>query len=482
MPPRPHFLVLTFPFQGHIAPALRLARRLLAAAPDALVTFSTTEVAHRRMFPATKPDGGATTDEDAGRLEFLPFSDGTEAGYVARSTTTDPNAFNAYMASFHAAGARSVARVLDALAGRGRSVSRVVYSLLLPWAADVARDRGIPSALYWIQPVAVFAIYYHYFHGHAAVVHEHRHDPSFLVELPGLAPQAVADLPSFLTASTEPSDPLHSAFTTLRDLFETLDKERPGATVLVNTCQELERGALAAVGAHDVLPVGPVLPSASGEEEAGIYKPDDDAKYMEWLDAKPAGSVVYVAFGSLAGMAREQLEELLLGLEGTGRPYLCVIRKDVRAALSNEAGAGVDQALALKNGVAVEWCDQVKVLSHAAVGCFVTHCGWNSVLESVATGVPMVCVPRMSDQRMNAQLVVREWRVGVRAQVDGTGGVLRAEDLKRCVDEVMGDSEAAAEVRRMAGEWKRAVAEAMGKGGSSGRSLMAFVDGARSAV
>ncbi|WVZ79546.1 hypothetical protein U9M48_027111 [Paspalum notatum var. saurae] len=486
MPPRPHFLVLTFPFQGHVAPALRLARRLLAAAPDALVTFSTTEVAHRRMFPAAKPDVGDSDSDFDGRLEFLPFSDGTEAGYVARSTATNPDAFNTYMASFHAAGARSVGGVLDALAARGRPVSRVVYSLLLPWAADVARDRGIPSALYWIQPVAVFAIYYHYFHGHAAVVHEHRHDPSFQVQLPGLAPQAVADLPSFLTVSTEPSDPLHSAFTTLRDLFETLDRERPRATVLVNTCQELERGALAAVGAHDVLPVGPVLPSASGDEDAGIYKPDDDAKYMDWLDAKPAGSVVYVAFGSLAGMAREQLEELLLGLEGTGMPYLCVIRKDVRAALSSEVGgAGTDQALApLKNGVAVEWCDQVKVLSHAAVGCFVTHCGWNSVLESVATGVPMVCVPRVSDQRMNAQLVEREWRVGVRAQVtdQGIAGLLRAEELRRCVDEVMGDSEAAAEVRRMAGEWKRAVAEAMGEGGSSGRSLMAFVDGARCAV
>lgn len=92
--PRPHFLVLTFPFQGHIAPALRLARQLLAAAPDALVTFSTTEVAHRRMFPAKPNDGAKDSDED-GRLEFLPFSDGTErrpgtsgAPTWARSTPT----------------------------------------------------------------------------------------------------------------------------------------------------------------------------------------------------------------------------------------------------------------------------------------------------------------------------------------------------------------------------------------------------------
>jgi hypothetical protein len=486
-PPRRHFLVLTFPLQGHIAPALRLARRLLAAAPDALVTFSTTEVAHRRMFPA-KPaaaDGGANNDsvEDDGRLEFLPFSDGMEAGYVR---STDPGSFNAYMASFHAAGARSFGQLVDALAARGRPVSRVVYTLMLPWAADVARERGIPSALYWIQPVAVFAIYHHYFHGHAGVVAEHRHDPSFVVELPGLAPQTtVADLPSFLTDSTDPSDFFHGIFTTIRDLMDTLDKERPKSTVLVNTCQELEVGALAAVEAgaqaeHDVLPVGPVLPSSGvGDDDAvGIFKEDDDAKYMEWLDAKPADSVVYVSFGSLATMAREHLDELLRGLEECGRPYLCVVRKDNKAALLADAEAkAMVVGEELENGVVVEWCDQVRVLSHAAVGCFVTHCGWNSVLESVVAGVPMVCVPRMSDQRTNARLVVREWRVGVRAQVDD-GGVLRAAEVRRCVDEVMGNLEAAAEVRRMAAEWKQVVTKAMGNGGSSDRNLMAFVDGA----
>ncbi|CAN6216441.1 unnamed protein product [Urochloa humidicola] len=483
MAPRQHFLVLTFPFQGHIAPALRLARRLLASAPDALVTFSATEAAHARMFPAKKqPDGGGAepvhddNDEDGGRLEFIPFSDGTAAGYVR---TGDPGAFNAYMASFHAAGARSVAALADVLAARGRPVTRVVYTLLLPWAADVARERGIPSALYWIQPAAVFSIYYHYFHGDAgAVVAEHRHDPSFVVELPGMSQLTIADLPSFLTDSTDPSDMFHSAFVTLRDLIETLDKEGPmKATVLVNTCQELEECALTAVAAYDVLPVGPMLPSGD-ESGSSIFKPQDDTEYMEWLDAKAVNSVVYVSFGSLASIAREQLDELLLGLEESARPYICVIRKDVKVALA-EAEAQMQERV--KNGMVVEWCDQVRVLSHAAVGCFVTHCGWNSVLESVASGVPMVCVPRMSDQRMNAELVSREWRVGVRAQVDD-GVILRAAEVRRCVDEVMGDSTAAEKVRQMAGKWKGIVAEATGKGGSSDRNLMAFLDGERSHI
>ncbi|KAF0904975.1 hypothetical protein E2562_039241 [Oryza meyeriana var. granulata] len=468
MSPRPHFLVLTYPLQGHIAPALRLARRLLAVAPDALVTFSTVAAAHRRMF-AEGQDGG----DDDDRLELLPFSDGTEGGF---SPGGDVAELNAYMASFHASGRRSVGELVDALAARGRPVSRVVYTLLLPWAADIARERGVPSALYWIQPVAVLAIYYHYFHGHAGVVEEHRRDQSFVVELPGLPPLAVGDLPSFLTEATDPSDYFNSVLTTFRDLFDTLDREIPKATVLINAFQELEVTTLAAVGAYDVLPIGPVLPSG---DEAGLFK-QDDTKYMEWLDTKPAGSVVYVAFGSITVMAKGQLDELLHGLEESGRPYLWVVRKDNKAELADQAAvAEMGDSAARKNGMVVEWCDQVRVLSHAAVGCFVTHCGWNSVLESIACGVPMVGVPRMSDQRMNARLVEHDWRIGVRAEGDGSG-VLRAAELRRRVEEVMGDGEAAAEVRCTAAAWKRAVVEALGKGGSSDRNLMAFVESARS--
>ncbi|CAN6207372.1 unnamed protein product [Urochloa humidicola] len=138
-PPRPHFLVLTYPLQGHIAPALRLARRLLAVAPDALVTFSTTEAAHRRLFPATPENQDGLNGVGGGRLELLPFSDGTAAGYGGGSDVAE---FNAYMSSFHAAGPRSVGELLDALAARGRPVSRVVYTLMLPWAASRPRSTG----------------------------------------------------------------------------------------------------------------------------------------------------------------------------------------------------------------------------------------------------------------------------------------------------------------------------------------------------
>ena len=161
--------------------------------------------------------------------------------------------------------------------------------------------------LYWIQQAAVFAVYHHYFHGYAGTFTEHyRHDdPSFIVELPSLAPLAVGNLPTFLTESTDTANYLHAVFLMFHDLLNTIDMEFRKATVLVNLCQGIKVGALAAVGPHDVLAIGPVLPA---DDKTNIFK-EYGARYMEWLDTNPASFVVYVSFGSLAMVAREQLEE-----------------------------------------------------------------------------------------------------------------------------------------------------------------------------
>ncbi|RLM48731.1 hypothetical protein C2845_PMPSC004493 [Panicum miliaceum] len=460
-PPRSHFLVLTYPLQGHIAPALRLARRLLAVAPDVLVTFSTTEAAHQRLFPAKQEEEGLNGrgDGDGGRLEFIPFSDGTEGGYGGGS---DVGAFNAYMASFHAAGPRSVGALVDALAARGRPVSRVVYTLMLPWAADVPRGRGVPSALYWIQPVAVFAVYHHYFHGYAGAVAEHyrRGDPVVRRGAPG--PGA--------SGGRGPADVPHRVHRPRKLLPRRLPHvPRP--------VRHPRQGGPRGHRPHQL------VPGARGgrSRRCGATR---RAPHRSGAPGRRRDQHLQAGRRQVHGVARHQAGELrgvrllrkpgelLLGLEEGRRPYLLVVRKDNKATL---AEAEAEMGERLENGVVVEWCDQVRVLSHAAVGFFVTHCGWNSVAESV----PMVGVPKVSEQSMNARLVEREWRTGVSGRVDD-GGVLRAEELRRCVEEVMGNGAAAAEVRRRAREWKRVAAEAMGNGGSSYCNLVAFVDGARS--
>lgn len=458
-PTQQHFLVATYAGQGHINPALRLATQLARTIPGARVTFSTSVSGHRRMFPSAASDGEVSD----GRLSYLPFSDGFDDGFKGGIP-----GFNQFLARAKLDGSRSLSNLLRDLTARGRPVTCLIYTLLLPWAADVARERGIRSFLHWIQPAAVFAIYYHYFHGYEGLVASNREDPLFKVEFRGLPPLRIRELPSFLTSSAD--DPFHSVLLILREEFEMLDREKAESTkrtILVNTFDALESEALSAVDAMHLLPIGPLLPSPEETISHGALFRLDGKRYMEWLDSKPAKSVVYVSFGSLSVIRKQQLEELLNGLEECGRPYLWVVRKDNR-------GEGVELEKG-ENGMVVEWCSQVQVLSHPSIGCFVTHCGWNSMLESLACGVPIVGAPQMSDQGMNARLAEAAWGTGLRAEANDEG-VLEGTELRRCLEVVMGEGEKGAEIRSKAKKWRDSVREAVASGGSSDRNLRAFVE------
>ncbi|RWW09276.1 hypothetical protein GW17_00027243 [Ensete ventricosum] len=465
-----HFLVATFPFQGHINPVLHLAKHLARSAAGPLVTFSTSLSAHRRMFPSA-PDHHDVSD---GLLSYLPFSDGFDDG-----DSGGVAGFNRFMAEFKVTASRSLSSIVAGLAARGRPVTCIVYTMLLPWAADVACEYGIPSVHYWIQPATVFAVYYHYFHDYGAVVDAHRDDPSFTVTFPRMPLMKISDVPSFLTSPVD--HPLYSVYLTLREAFAALDAEKAASSskprVLVNTFDELEPDALAAVDEIDMLSIGPLIPSWSSSGSAApkdtetgaggdIFKPDDKG-YMEWLDSQPEWSVVYVSFGSLHHFTKRELEELSAGLEECGRPYLWVVRRDNRQAGGLREGGG--------QGMVVEWCSQVKVLSHAAVGCFVTHCGWNSMLESLACGVPTVGAPRLSDQRTNARMADGAWGTGVTAELS-EDGVVEAGELNRCVELVMGEGGRGKEMRRKAVQWQERARAAVSEGGSSDRNLTAFLE------
>uniref|UniRef100_A0A6V7QQ61 Glycosyltransferase n=1 Tax=Ananas comosus var. bracteatus TaxID=296719 RepID=A0A6V7QQ61_ANACO len=420
---KPHFLIVMYPVQGHINPARRLARRLIHVGAAAHVTLSTSVSGHRRMFPCSSSDDDEVTD---GPISFIPFSDGNDEG-------ADPGAPDARrrFAQTRSVGSQTLSSILDRLAARGRRVTCVLYTILLHWAADVARPRGIPSALCWIQPATVLAALHRFFHGHEGLVAAHARDPMHAVSFPGLPPLRIRDLPSFLTS--EDDDTQAALLESFGEVFETLDREGPRPRVLVNTCEASEGDALGALEAElELYAVGPLVPALlpaqevkDARSEADLFAPDEKG-YMEWLDAQEARSVVYVSFGSLVVMKKKQAEEMLMGLRESGRPYLWVVRRDSRGSTEQEeecsgteeedeeaaaAAAGGGGA-----GMVVEWCDQLEVLAHRAVGCFVTHCGWNSVLESLACGVPAVGAPQWADQGTNARLVEEVWGTGLRGR------------------------------------------------------------------
>ncbi|XP_047076582.1 cyanidin 3-O-rutinoside 5-O-glucosyltransferase-like [Lolium rigidum] len=465
-----HFLIVVFPGQGHINPARALAERLVRAMPGAHVTLSAAVSAHRLMFPSLEYPDEEVHD---GAISYIPYSDGYDRGF--RLFAGDGDDARRYSEAFPRVGRETFSAVLDRLAARGRPVTFVVYAMLMWWAAEVARERGLPRALYWNQPATMLAVYYHYLHGYKGIVTKHAAEPGFMVAMPGLPPMAIRDLPSFFTNLTDGR--LVSSFDNIRKTFQQLDLDAAISsggrkpTVLVNTVEALELGALTSVPELDMFPIGPaVLSLFAGGTRSGIGAAvgdlfeHDEKGYMEWLDTKPARSVVYVSFGSMSAASKRQKEEMKRGLAASGKFYLWVVRKDSRD--NNDDDRDDERSMV------VEWCDQMRVLSHPAVGCFITHCGWNSTLESVVCGAPVVGVPQWSDQDTNTRLII-EWGIGVRATIDADR-FLEAKELTRCVEMVMGDTDEGVAIRSSSIAWKAKVQEAINDGGSSEHNLRTF--------
>ncbi|PKA63432.1 Cyanidin 3-O-rutinoside 5-O-glucosyltransferase [Apostasia shenzhenica] len=473
---QPHFLVVTFPVQGHLNPGRHLAKSLVrAVAADggsARITFSTTISAHRRMFPSISSPDEEVQD---GEITYLPFSDGNDEGSGSRKL-----GLQQYMSQFKIHGPRNLTNIICDLAAGGRPVTCVIYTLLFQWVAEVARRLGITSVQYWIQPATVLAICYRLLiHGYQDLIAVHSKDQSFTVTIDGLPPLQIRDLPTFFTI-TDPEDKLFYFLMAYRGTLEAMESGEIGAgpkqKVLVNTFDELEPAALASMEEHlDLITIGPAMPLEIEENSTAATRDmfrEDESGYMKWLNEQMEKSVVYVSFGSNLVLKKEQMDEVWRGLTESGRPYLWVVRKDSRVDWSDEGELRDEE----KKGIIVEWCSQLRVLSHSAVGCFVTHGGWNSTLESLACGVPAVAVPQWADQTTNAWMLDREWGTGLRAEVR-QDGVVEAEELRRLVEIVMGEGERGAEIRRKAEIWKERARKAIDEGGSSDRNLKAFVRG-----
>ncbi|XP_057783685.1 crocetin glucosyltransferase, chloroplastic-like [Salvia miltiorrhiza] len=442
-----HILLVTFPGQGHINPSLQFAKSLTKHGVK--VTILTSSSATARMSHTLSPS-------------FQPLID-----VVSFSTTTDWSTgdVSKLMQELSDHGTKAVEDAVAAKRAQGTPYSRIVYNLLVPWAGRAARRLAVPVTLLWIQPAVLFGIYFHY--------HNRNFDPCSdeVIELPGLPRLRRRDLPSFFL-ETNPSV-YNFVIPMLTENFEILDQEDHPAVVL-NTFDELEADALRCLNKYRLLAIGPLIPSAflDGRDPSDtsfggdlIQKSED---YMQYLECAETGSVIYVAFGSFSELPRLQVEAIAEALMRSGRPFLWVIRGSDRTLSCREDLE--------KKGKIVAWCTQVEVLSHPSVGCFVTHCGWNSTLESLACGVPVVALPQWTDQCTNAKLVEDVWRSGVRAVKAGNGEIVEADEIQRCLEMVMDGGDASVEIRKQAKNWRDLAREAMAEGGTSQLNLKIFVD------
>ncbi|KAI3412289.1 Glycosyltransferase, partial [Psidium guajava] len=443
---RAHVAVLPYPSQGHINPLLQFAKRL--ASKGLKATMATTRYTVRSIH--------------APNVGVEPISDGfDEEGFAQAGNEA------AFLKSFEEHGSRTLSQLLQKYSSTDTPVACVVYDSFFPWALDVAKQHGIFGAAFFTNSVAISNIFYRLHSGLLELPLE-LHDGA--LSLPGLPLLKLQDVPSFLLSPGS-----YPAYLAMKlGQFTNTDK---ADWIFGNSFEALEYEEAKSIS--DVWPaklIGPMVPSTyldSRQDEdnaygASLWKPLR-LECTNWLDTKPPKSIVYVSFGSMVSLTPEQMEEIAWGLKESGFPFLWVVRPSELDKLPQGLGESVQEKVMIAT-----WCNQLEVLAHRATGCFVTHCGWNSVLEGLSVGVPMIGIPRWADQSTNAKYVEETWGVGVRAKED-EGGVVRREEVTKCVNEVM-SGERSDEMKRNVWKWRELAKEAIGEGGSSGRCINEFVE------
>ncbi|KAG5396225.1 hypothetical protein IGI04_018039 [Brassica rapa subsp. trilocularis] len=262
------------------------------------------------------------------------------------------------------------------------------------------------------------------------------------------------------------------------------EAENTSYGVIINTFQELEDAYVKDYKeARDgkVWSIGPVsLCNKKGADKAerGNKAVIDQEECFEWLDSKEEGSVLYVCLGSICNLPLSQLKELGLGLEKSQRPFIWVIRgwEKYNELAEWFLESGFEERVKERGLLIKGWAPQVLILSHPSVGGFLTHCGWNSTLEGITSGVPLLTWPLFGDQFCNQKLVVQVLKVGVGAGIEETmkwgeedkiGVLVDNEGVKKAVDELMGDGDDAKERRRVVKELGKVAHRAVDEGGSS---------------
>nr|ARU08114.1 UGT12 [Gardenia jasminoides] len=332
----------------------------------------------------------------------------------------------------------------------------VVVDMFSTSIIDLAEEFGIPSYVFFTSGAAFLGLLLHF----QSLQDDHNQDvsefsnsktalsfPSFANPIPpSVLPVVLVDKPLWI----------HRFLPCARGC-------RKAKGILVNTFTELEAYVLDSINlsesSQEIYAVGPIL------NQVQYVSRDVQSGIMEWLDAQPPSSVIYISFGSLGSLQFDQVKELAVGLERSGYRFLwCLRRPPPKNTIVDFPGEYENYGDVLPEGFldrtanigkVVSWVPQLAVLSHAAVGGFISHCGWNSTLESIWCGLPLATWPLDSEQQLNAFQLVVELELSVEialdySSMDENQALVRAEKIETGIREVMkSDSEVRKKVKEM---------------------------------
>ncbi|EPS68563.1 hypothetical protein M569_06205, partial [Genlisea aurea] len=458
-----HAIVFSPPYQGHINPIVNLALKLASKG------ITTTFVNFRHVHHHQTHAAAAADDHD-------PFSRARASGLDVRYATMSdgfPLEFDRrlrldeYLTRLY----------LHELPARADElVGRIAAEFGAPWinflvadtaffpVVDVARKFGIVAVSFWPQPALVFSLMYHLellkANPHFPFKDEAEEEITFI---PGISSINTKDLMQNLKES--------GARGVIPDIVsKAFEEVKKADFVLHNTVEEVEPEILAALNRRQPnYAVGPVNFFEQSPTISPVSKsllPEIDC--TDWLKSKPPGRVLYVSFGSFVDGSTELVVEIAHGLLLSGVHFVWSLRPGF---VRDDGDADPFSGELNERGLVIPWCNQIKVLSDPAVGGFLTHNGWNSTVESVWCGVPMICYPVYFDQLPNRKLVVEEWKVGLNLS-DGKS-VDRMQVAEKIRTLFSSSNAEASSIRRRASQLKNTFRDAVG--GSSERNFNRFV-------
>ncbi|XP_054810438.1 UDP-glycosyltransferase 83A1-like [Prosopis cineraria] len=408
-------LVLPFPAQSHVNCLMILSQKL--AQNGLKITFVNSDFNHRRVVNAMKTEEERETKLP---LELVSIPDGM-------GPEDDRNDMAKLSLAILSTMSSEFEKLLEDIHGRdGRRISCIVADVNMAWALEIAHKLGIKAAVICPTSAALFAFELHM----PKLIQDGLMDSDGMPIVKGEF-EISPEIPKMNTADIAWCCMGDS--TSQKLVYDYIARMIRTSHLtdwwLCNTVSELERGALSLY--PKILPIGPLMKTheiqTSSWSSLGQFW-EEDLSCLSWLNQQPPCSVIYIAFGSFTMFDQTQFKELALGLELTQKPFLWVVRED---AYGRDTKVTYPDEFEGKKGKIVRWVPQQKVLSHPAIACFVSHCGWNSTMEGLSNGVPFLCWPYFADQFFDKTCICDYWKVGLGFDLDDDKGLISRQEIKK---------------------------------------------------
>ncbi|XP_059314001.1 scopoletin glucosyltransferase-like [Lycium ferocissimum] len=356
----------------------------------------------------------------------------------------------------------------------------LIAGTLFPWAVDVATKLGIPRLVFngtGLLPLCA----YHSVMEHKPHLKVESETEEFIIPgLPDTIKMSRQQLSDHLKDETE--TPMTEV---VKDIMRA---EMSSYGAIVNSFYELEPNYVKhyrEVVGRKAWHIGPVSLCNKDNEEKAQRGQDSsvcEQQCLDWLNSKEPESVIYICFGSMSIFSSPQLLEIAMALEASDQQFIWVVKQNTTNEEQDKwMPEGFEEKLEGRGLIIKGWAPQLLILDHAAIGGFVTHCGWNSLLEGVTAGVPMVTWPLSAEQFFNEKLLVEILKIGVPvgaeawSQRTDSRVAINRENIQRAVTKLMVGQEAA-EMRTRAAALGNLAKMAVEKGGSSDNSLVSLLE------